>query len=72
MLKGSKRNFVVVVVLLGGVESWAKNVFQNPNGTKNMQGQKMFQMAQKMFANKKFAKSKRNKNVLVEKKILLN
>ena len=36
MLKGPKRSFVVVVLLLvvvGSVESWAKNV---PNGTRNV------------------------------------
>ena len=41
MLKGLKRTFVVVALLLGGVESWAKNV---PNWTK-------------MFANKICSKS---------------
>ena len=50
--QGPKRSFVVFV-LLGGVESWAK-IF--PNGTKKVRKQKMFQMEQKVFANRKCAK----------------
>ena len=41
MLKGPKRSFVVV---LGGVESWAKNV---PNGTKKIREQKICKKEQK-------------------------
>ena len=62
MLTGPKRSFVVVV--LGGVESWAKNVpngiknvpngIKNvPNGTKIGREQKMLYMEQKMVVNKK-------------------
>ena len=59
MLKGPKRSFVVVV-FLGGLESWAKN-FQN--------GTKMFQMEQRMCANKNFYKGTKK---FRSGKILLN
>ena len=39
MLKGPKRSFVVVVLVLLGVETWAKNA---PNGTKKIRELKMF------------------------------
>ena len=62
MLKGPKRSFVVVL-LLSGVESSAKNV---PNGTKNVREQKTFQVEQKYFANKILQKG--TKMFVVEQK----
>ena len=67
MLKGPKRRFVVVVVL-GVVETWVKNV---PNGPKNVPygtkivrvqiflqiEQKTLQKEQKMFANENSVQS---------------
>ena len=58
MLKVPKRSFVVVVVL-GGVESWAKNVPKGncsrtknvPNGTKNVREQKTCKREQKKLLN---------------------
>ena len=53
MLKGPKRSFVVVsvVVLLGGVESWAKKFREKivPKRTKNVREQNMFQLEQNVF-----------------------
>ena len=51
MLKGPKRSFVVVV--LGGVDSWAK-IF--PNGTKNVRKQNLFKIYFKL--NKKCLQGK--------------
>ena len=57
-LKGPERSFVVVaLVLLGDVEPGAKNV---SNGTEDVCEQKCFQMEQKMCANKKCSKWKKN------------
>ena len=44
MLKGPKRSFVVVVLVLG-VETWVKNAL---NGTKNVRKQNLLQIEQKM------------------------
>ena len=54
LLKGPKRSFVVVVVLLiiivvVGVETWVRN---STNGSKNVREQNLFQIEQKIFANK--------------------
>ena len=47
MLKGLKRSFVVVVVVvLGVVETWVKNAL---DGTKNVQGNKKCAWKPKMF-----------------------
>ena len=66
MLKGPKRSFVVVVVLVVvvlGVESSSKNV---PNGTKIVQGNKKCTREHKMCNEQKLCKG--TKNVLENKK----